>query len=158
MTTRDIRQFERNYIKNRIDELKMEYGLDVGCGKKRIFGIGVDDSVDSDAEIICDMKDVTEYCAHNQQFIICCHSLEHTDFVIDSLIAFNNCLVEGGKLFIAVPDGNWVDSGDLGDSDMKHRQVFTMMTLTKLVEYCGFKVDVCKLIEKNALFLEATKL
>lgn len=155
MATRDIRKFERSYIKNRINTLKLKEGLDVGCGYNLIAGTGVDNSIDSNAELIFDMDNININI--DMEFIITCHSLEHIDNVVGTLQGFYKILKEGGKLFIAVPDGNWVDSCDLGDSDMKHRQVFTVMTLTKLVEYCGFQVDVCKLIEKNALFLEATK-
>lgn len=153
---RAIRKFEREIIRNRINELGLTDGFDVGCGNNIIAGIGIDNDVDSKARSFMDMDE--KFTDDNvAEFIICCHSLEHVDNVIGSLQNFYNILKKDGKLFICVPDGNWVSSKDLGDGDMKHRQVFTIMTLTKLVEFCGFKVDTCKLIEKNSLYLEATK-
>lgn len=157
---RAIRQFERETILNRINELELKDGLDVGCGNNKIMGTGVDNDDSCNPDILAEMHTIDEYITPDNnvlKFIIACHSLEHTDYVIDTLRVFHKLLMNEGKLFICVPDGNWVSSKDLGDGDMTHRQIFTIMTLTKLVEYCGFKVDVCKLIEKNSLYLEATK-
>ena len=54
---RAIRKFEREVIRNRIKELGLTDGFDVGCGNNIIAGIGIDNDVDCKADSFMDMDE-----------------------------------------------------------------------------------------------------
>ena len=155
---RDIRKFEREIIRNLVrDKYKLLGGLDIGAGENKILGKTVDIEMKTHPDIVAPMH-LIPLDDRSQNYIISCHSLEHTKTSpVVALKEFYRLLRKDGRIFIAVPDGNWVSSKDIGDGDMTHENLFTIMTLTKLLEYVGFKKVKCKLIEMNALFAEAQK-
>lgn len=77
------------------------------------------------------------------------HVWEHLTYA-DGVIAASNCykyLKKGGKLRIAIPDGNhpnphyinWVKVNGCGDAADDHKELYTHQTLKRMLKEAGFK-------------------
>jgi predicted SAM-dependent methyltransferase len=119
--------------------------FDLGCNTEKIRedAKGVDNGLHMNefqlkkVDIICDLN----FCFHlnNCDGICASHLLEH---IIDTRKFLKCCyesLNENGKIAIAVPDGEAVESINLGDSSNTHEMLFTPITLKLYLENAGFK-------------------
>lgn len=131
-----VQQGERNYIK----QFVKGNSLDIGCGKHKIGGFGIDCDKDSDADLICDMSEIP-LRDETYDYIISCHCLEHTVHTIKCLKEWYRLLKVGGKLILAVPNGEHTNNTDLGDSSYGHVQLFSEKTLSNFLEFVGFKIN-----------------
>jgi len=126
---------EREYLK----QFARGHGLDIGCGKNKIAGFGIDNDPNSDAEVVCDMMDIP-LKGNRYDFILASHVLEHTVYTIKTLKEWHRLLNVGGTLAIATPNGEQVDTENLGDSKYGHVQLFSLKTLQNFLEFVGFKI------------------
>ena len=122
-------------------EICVGKGIDVGCADRPINDTV--DTLDLNPEYnptfvgnILDMpiKDNT------YDFLIASHILEHVDNTIDALKEFKRAVKPKGMIGILVPHGEYVDSGDLGDSSMTHRTLLTEKTLELYLLHVGLKI------------------
>lgn len=135
------REIIKSHLKGKI--------LDVGFGGRPITNdaITLDNNPEVGPEILSEMEDMP---VMNEVFdsISACHILEHTDKVIEVLKEFKRVLKKGGTLCIMVPHGEYVDSVDLGDTELKHKSLFSVIILKKYLEFVGFKVMECFKLER----------
>jgi len=139
-----VKQHERDYL----SQYAIGTGIDVGCGKHKIGRYGIDLDPLSDANLFCDLLDIP-IAGNTQDYIIACHCLEHTIHTIKALKEWHRLLKVGGVLAVAVPDGEDTDSRWLGDSDGKHVQLFSLITLCNFMKFVGFKIIMTHYFERN---------
>lgn len=125
-----------------IETICVGKGIDIGSADRPING-GCD-TLDWNNEYkptyCCRADKIDAIGDESYDYISACHILEHLDNTIDSLKEWKRILKNNGKLGIIVPDGEGVDSSDLGDSSLTHRTLFTLKTLQLFLEYVGFKI------------------
>jgi predicted SAM-dependent methyltransferase len=95
-------------------------------------------------------------------YIMAEHVWEHlTDE--DALLANKNCfdyLKKGGRLRLAVPDGNkpdkdyidWVKVGGSGDGAFDHKILYTYDVMKKRLEHAGFEVELLEYWDEKGEF------
>lgn len=137
-----VQQYERDYLK----QYAIGDGIDIGCGNKKIGEYGIDLNKNSNADIVCDMLDIP-IAGNTKDYLISCHSLEHTPHTIQALKEWHRLLKVGGILAIAIPNGEKVDTETLGDRE--HKQLFSLNTLCNFLKFVGFKIIKTHWFEKE---------
>ena len=135
---------EREYLK----QFARGHGLDIGCGKEKIAGFGIDNDPSCVPDLLADMMNIP-LKGNRYDFIIACHVLEHTVHTIQTLKEWHRLLKVGGTLAIAVPNGESVNTEDLGDSLYGHVQLFSSKTLSNFLEFVGFKIIKINYFDKK---------
>lgn len=146
-----VENWEREALKSYVKEK----GLDIGCGKFKIGEMGVDNDEKVKPDILAEM-DKIPLADNSLNYIVSCHSLEHHAETIKVLTEWHRLLKKGGLCAVFVPDGMQTSSSDLGDSEFKHKQIFSKESLRMFFEFCGFKINELARIGR-ALFLVGSK-
>ena len=141
-----VEQEEREIL----GEYAIGEGIDVGCGKNKIGNFGVDKDPTTSPDIVCEMWNIP-LPGNTQDYIIGCHSLEHTVHTIRTLKEWHRLLRENGTIAIAVPNGEEVNTKNLGDSLYGHVQLFSKKTIQNFLEFVGFKImDIIPFEKQNS--------
>lgn len=147
--------------------------IDIGCGGnktlprakgidfvpkgKRIPTLGnlFDDYVVSDADIEADVSKNLPIENNSQDMIIARHILEHMTDIITALENWIDKLKEGGKIVIAVPNHENINSIPM---NLEHVHAFTPKSLAVLLRSMGLK-DIVAYDSQNAIsfIMEGTK-
>ena len=130
-----VQQEEREYLK----KFAKGRGIDIGCGAERIAGFGIDNDPACNPDVIADMHNIP-LKGNKYDFIIACHCLEHTVHTIRCLKEWHRLLKVEGRIAIAVPNGEKVNTENLGDRRYGHVQLFSLKTLSNFLEFVGFKI------------------
>ena len=128
----------REYLKD------CKFIADFGCNEQkiRIDAIGFDINPEF-ADFVMDFNNLSErdFDNYKDEYDGLClsHLIEH---IIDTrkFLGFcYSCLKEGGRIAIICPDGETVNSLNLGDGSGTHEMLFTPTTLKIYLENAGFK-------------------
>lgn len=111
--------------------------VDLGCAgaKIRPDAIGIDCDEKWNPDVVADFFNYDI----NADGICMSHALEHVIDTRKLLKILHTKLDRGGRIAIAVPDGEAVPSSTLGDSAGTHEMLFTPITLKKYLENAGFQ-------------------
>ena len=139
-----VQQEERDYMK----QFAKGHGLDIGCGAKRIAGFGIDNDPACNPDLLAEMDNIP-LKGNKYDFILVCHCLEHTVHTIRCLKEWHRLLKVGGKIVIAVTNGEEVNTENLGDSWFGHVQLFSKKTLTNFLEFVGFNIEKSVYFDKE---------
>jgi SAM-dependent methyltransferase len=124
--------------------------VELGCGYRKTVpqAIGVDQAAAGESpsnlhegmKSVADIKaDVTKQLPRellNTDTIIARHILEHSVNTVETLKYWNEILKTGGRLIIAVPNQDIINSIPLNP---EHVHAFTPSSLKDIAELCGFK-------------------
>lgn len=132
-----------------LKEICIGEGLDLGSADRPISenAITVDLNPEYNPYIVADVTKLPQtdsVC----DFIVASHILEHLDNTIDALKEWRRVLKINGRIGIMVPHGEYVDSDDLGDTSMTHRQLFTEKTLELFMKHVGFRDIIVTRLER----------
>lgn len=115
---------------------------DLGCNEEKIFpyAVGYDVDVGINPDKVVDFNDPKFSFEYFDKYDGICisHLLEHIIDTRNILMECYKVLATGGRIAIAVPDGETCPSNTLGDSDNTHEMLFTPKTLKLYLENAGF--------------------
>lgn len=100
--------------------------LDLGCGDNKISpaAIGVDITVNSSVDVVCNLEEGLPFKSNSADFIYCSHVLEHISNLEGFLKEIHRVLKKDAELYVIVPHF----SNTLAYSDYTHKRFFGYYT------------------------------